>query len=503
MKYNLLFNSIVSIYENKKIDKYFDIPPYNPGIKYPEYPFEDIQYIEECSNEIYEAVRNTLILLNLDSENINAKNWNPLGKIIKPGDSVVIKPNFVIDKHVKNGDIWSVTTHPSIIRAIVDYVFIALKGRGKLTIGDAPQADADFDNFLQISKVESIKKLYKDKFNFDINIYDLRQIRYMVNDKGFLDENSRIQLNGDPLGYSVIDLKHDSEFASLKTYDKLYGADYDRSETIKHHSKEKNEYCISNTIIDADVVISVPKMKIHRKAGVTLNMKNLVGINGNKNYLPHFQIGESSDGGDEFPRLDKKQKVVFYSNRKLIDKFLSKPNKIKSYLYKSIKQIYKVVKSSLNININTKNVIVAGDWYGNDTVWRMVVDLNKILLYADKNGVMQETPQRKFISFIDGIIAGEGEGPLIPDAKKCGVIVVGFNPYVVDVVSTRLMGMDYRKIRIFNGTQKLEKYKIYNGTLDNFIIKSNNMDYINILKNDKDRFLNFKPSKGWEKNIEI
>ena len=34
-----------------------------------------------------------------------------------------------------------------------------------------------------------------------------------------------------------------------------------------------NEYCISNTILDADVIINIPKLKTHKKAGITVCLK--------------------------------------------------------------------------------------------------------------------------------------------------------------------------------------------------------------------------------------
>jgi hypothetical protein len=40
--------------------------------------------------------------------------------------------------------------------------------------------------------------------------------------------------------------------------DRLYGDDYDRSETILHHNGNRHEYLVSGTILRADVVISVP-----------------------------------------------------------------------------------------------------------------------------------------------------------------------------------------------------------------------------------------------------
>ena len=50
-----------------------------------------------------------------------------------------------------------------------------------------------------------------------------------------------------------------------------------------------------------------------------------------------------------------------------------------------------------------------GAWDGNDTIWRMVVDLYSIIL---KNG------PRKFFSVIDGVIGGESNGPFCPIPKN-------------------------------------------------------------------------------------
>src|SRR5690606_12091736 len=92
------------------------------------------------------------------------------------------------------------------------------------------------------------------------------------------------------------------------------------------------------------------------------------------------------------------------------------------------------------------DTIRSGNWHGNDTTWRMCLDLNRILLYADADGRWHETPARRFFSLVDGVIAGEGNGPLDPTPKPVGVIVAGFNPVAVDMTCARLMGFDYRKI---------------------------------------------------------
>jgi hypothetical protein len=80
----------------------------------------------------------------------------------------------------------------------------------------------------------------------------------------------------------------------------------------------------------------------------------------------------------------------------------------------------------------------------------MATDLAKILFFADKHGQIRPTLQRKLLCVVDGIIAGENCGPLSPDAKPCGCLVVGESPFAVDMVTARLMGFDIRKIRQFD-----------------------------------------------------
>ena len=55
----------------------------------------------------------------------------------------------------------------------------------------------------------------------------------------------------------------------------------------------------------------------------------------------------------------------------------------------------------------------SGSWCGNDTIWRTVVDLNRILLWFDGDGKPRKVP-RRYLTIVDGIIAGEeayGTGP--------------------------------------------------------------------------------------------
>jgi len=52
----------------------------------------------------------------------------------------------------------------------------------------------------------------------------------------------------------------------------------------------------------------------------------------------------------------------------------------------------------------------------------------------------------RYLTIIDGIVAGEGNGPMEADAKPCGVLIAGVNPVTADFVATRLMGFDWQKV---------------------------------------------------------
>ncbi len=64
------------------------------------------------------------------------------------------------------------------------------------------------------------------------------------------------------------------------------------------HNERHHIYSVPNTVLNADVVISVAKLKTHRKGGVTLSLKNAVGITNEKRGLPHHRAGSPRLGGD-------------------------------------------------------------------------------------------------------------------------------------------------------------------------------------------------------------
>ena len=101
------------------------------------------------ANLTYELFRRLARNLGMDSERYATPAWNPLGDIIRPGQRVVIKPNLVYHEHPEGGDYQAVVTHGSLVRCVLDYVALALEGRGEITVGDAPLQSANFDRIAE------------------------------------------------------------------------------------------------------------------------------------------------------------------------------------------------------------------------------------------------------------------------------------------------------------------------------------------------------------------
>jgi uncharacterized protein (DUF362 family) len=482
---------------------YLDQPPFNPHSPYPEFIFQDEMSLKP--NPAYEAVRNCFKLLALDAKNFGTPQWNPLHDIITPGQKVVIKPNFVISMHPDGGNLFSIITHPSIIRPIVDYTYKALKGEGEIIIADAPQMDCNFAELLQKTNLQSIQETYWRNRKFEIKISDLREfwLDKRIGDMGAFVRR-RKRLPGDQLGSAIINLERKSEFYGIKNFHKFYGADYNRNETLSHHCGLIQEYILSRTILSADVLISVPKLKVHKKVGVTLNAKGLVGTTTNKNCIVHYTLGTSDQGGDQFPPnvLTPKEMLIIKIQRLLYDILLSKKKPILDDIFSGIVKVYRFLTPAIGSIQNDKLMLDAGNWRGNDTAWRMVADLMKVIVYADRDGILKETPQRKVFCVVDGLVGGEKNGPLSPDEKHAGVVICGFNPLAVDIVGSRIMGFNWQKLKYLTTLLNNKDFNFYVDSVSEIRIFSNIPKFASMFDTN-DKLLAFIPHPGWQGYLEL
>jgi len=473
----------VAVIKNDELD-YCRNAPFHPHERYPEYPFEETGE----RNDVYGAFRELLFNMGMDRANYGKASWNPLGAVISPGDHVLIKPNMVVHFNPAGG-VEEVITHGSVIRAALDYAWIALKGRGSVAIGDAPDQVADFQKLIEATGLDKISGFYAGK-GVSVNVLDLRKESGRISR---ISGRKKEALKGDPLGYTVVDLGESSELSEITgSVDRFRVADYGVQEMSKHHGPGRHEFCIANSVLGADVIISLPKLKTHGKTGMTCALKNMVGINGYKDWLPHYRAGSVDEGGDEYLRRDlRKAAFQALSERIVSTDSMARilPMKLCSYL---------IYYSSLAVPF--RDDILNGSCHTNDTITRTIADLNKIAFYAGRDGRLNDAPARRFFIVVDGIVGGEKEGPKKPGFKRCGVLAAGYNPVAVDLVCSRIMGFDYRRMPMFGHAMNAKTYKLFEGSAGDIEIMSERC------KRFEDVYgafnCGFVPAKGWKGYIE-
>jgi len=467
-----------------EVNSYDKTPPFAPPFKYPELPFISTTNKE---SSIYPMVRELLKKMEMDKEHIGSVQWNPFKDLIKPGDKVLIKPNLVTHSHCFGKDaILSTIVHGSIIRPIIDYIYLALDGKGSITIADTPIESSDFDEIMLVTGIRKmVDELKRDGYN-NLWIIDLRpEIAYEQGN----GELVRQKASGDPLGYVSIDLARESCFHELdsktnihyytladRTVNHLNPREDKKSITDAYHNSNTHRYLISKIVLDSDVIINIAKMKTHCKAGVSMTLKNMIGIVSTKDCMPHHRPGPPPEG-DAFPDYPAS---YYVESRKL---------------YRSLRRLLHIHKfPGIRFAINTlrrKKIIVGqqiehGNWKGNDTIWRTILDVNRIALYADNNGVMHEQPQRRFLGLIDGIIGQHGDAPICGTPINCAILLGGYNQVVLDAFAAKAMGIEYKKIKSISEATKIDKWRLVGKDVD---LSFNSVDVPN---------LDFVLAKGWE-----
>jgi uncharacterized protein (DUF362 family) len=319
---------------------------------------------DQAVNPAYDFVWNTVERLQLGTH------ASPLENIIAPGNTVLIKPNWV------TADI-PTYTRPEVVRPLIDMAIAA--GATTIYIGDGADGGTSVTNSIMTSTH------YTDMVNILASRTgkNIQTVNLNARDDGwhwvYLSDNSSFAGSGIP----------QSELATLYGT-QLYDSDYYKQPDSYGYNPSGNctgWYALNDKILDADVIINVPKMKCHGLMIATLSIKNLVGCTLDSTY---------SDGGDY--RIAHRPRTMPY------------------------------------------------DSFTNDIFWRAILDMNKIVLYADENGVMQPTQQRKYLTVIDAIQAKEVKNWGSGDGVDTHVVLASVNPVAADAVGCRVMGYKYNLI---------------------------------------------------------
>ncbi|MGA2204234.1 MAG: DUF362 domain-containing protein [Terriglobales bacterium] len=405
--------------------------PFHPPQKYPEYRGTNL----DPDNQVYHYVRETLRRLGLDRENFNTPAWNPLKEVIEPGMMVFVKPNTVRHFHIQGKNIFSIIIHASVMRPMLDYINIALNGKGRIVIGDAQVIFGHFDEAMAASQIDQLVAWYREQTPVPIELFDLRIYRAVPSWMG--GERARAKVEEDPRGYTFINLGQHSHFEGIDP--KLLRINIaSHKDMLAHHGPAKHEYLFPNSVLQSDAVISIPKFKTHRRTAVTMALKNHMGLPALKDTLPHFMLGSPKEGGDQYPNPSARKRFHTW----LRDRVEESPFIAVKAFYSGIDRLvwHSRYLRPFQDNVNE------GMWYGNDTLWRTLLDVNRTLFYSDKEGKIRDTIQKRYFCLMDGIVGGEGDGPISCDPVTPGVLLAGFNPVAFDAVGASLMGFDIDRI---------------------------------------------------------
>jgi uncharacterized protein (DUF362 family) len=402
------------------------------------------------------------------------------------GERVLLKPNFIKERHLLRDEHRQVITQREVIEPVLDWVIEELLP-SELRLADAPEGSADMAAILDRSGVAALSSAH----SLELEVEDLRLTRYEQRDGVPL---RRVTQQGDSRGTVRVGLGASSSFFGHEGH-RYYGADYDIDETNDHHRGSVQEYMFSGTALRSNLIVNMPKLKTHKKAGITVSLKNLVGLNGNKNWLPHHSLGTPAQGGDAYPDDG--------TLRRLEGRLLSllKPAVRGSPALSNVLRMLR--KASIPVLGDTQETVRSGNWWGNDTIWRMILDLNRILLYARADGSLADSPQRRTLSIVDGIVAGEGNGPEAPDAVDAGIVVLGESFVAVDLVCARLMGFDWKRIPHLAHAFDDSEYPLADFEYDDIVVTSSHEPWNRSLSEISvhDCFA-FRPHFGWVGHIE-
>jgi uncharacterized protein (DUF362 family) len=161
-----------------------------------------------------------------------------LAGIVAPGDVVVIKPNLVMDVPTGSG----IVTDPAVTRAVVRLAREAGAAQVIIAEGTAQYHDGNIN---------------RDRF--------CTQEAFRV--AGYDTDGDMVD---DVTGAPLVDL-NDSGGIDVADPGKV-------AHVIVPMGLIRKEYWLPNVVLNADVLISVPVLKNHYNAGVTLGMKNLFGL---------------------------------------------------------------------------------------------------------------------------------------------------------------------------------------------------------------------------------
>lgn len=360
---------------------------------------------------------------------------------------IVLKPNWVMHETDPTFPIQALVTDSRVIEAVAGACLELFPAAESILVGDCPLQYADWKAMCEQSGLNPViarlQRLSKGKIVFS----DLRKEVFRKGEHGSFLSAARGDY-GDPRGYRVVSVGERSHLEPLSDQaDRFAVNDYSASTTRSNHHRGSHNYCVAQSILDADLFINLPKWKSHQKSGITGALKNLVGINADKAYLPHFRRGAPKWGGDEYSNDNR---WLYWAQTTLREKVQKKHRLAYAMLkpgWEALKRVRGIETRLADPLAQPKRFYAAGgSWPGNDTIWRMVYDLNLVMQCADVNGVLRAEPQRSYFCIVDGLVSGEGNGPLQPLPRDTDWLLFGADPFALDAILCWCMGFAPEKV---------------------------------------------------------
>jgi hypothetical protein len=418
---------------------------FSPSERYPEYPFD---LISRAPNPVYAAVRQALLEAGLDAAAAGTTSWNPLGAYVRPGATVFVLCNFVY--HRRSGeserDFQAKCTDGSVLRALLDYVLIAAGRAGRVRFGNAPLQSTNWSRVLRDARADVVQSFYQARQQ----PVEARDLRLLVTERAGTGGIRSVERRDEHGNAVAVDLGAASLLEELGGNPRFRVGDYDPRRTESFHEPGRHVYVINRLVLESDVVLSVPKLKTHEKVGMTTGLKGFVGAIGHKDCLAHHRRGAPGRGGDEYPRG-----TPVHRGMTALHEWLQKRDPSQRR-WDLLRIMDRIARTAMVRSGGT----VGGAWYGNDTAWRMSLDIGRVLRHATADGRLHDDAMRRHLLFVDGIIGGEGNGPLAPDPVESGMLLFADDVAVGDYVCACYMGFDPNRLELVRRAFGLDRYDI-------------------------------------------
>jgi uncharacterized protein (DUF362 family) len=374
-------------------------------------PIGDPLDYDRENNICYPLVEEALMLLNPDNLE------NPLSNLVRPGDDVVIKPNWCT-QYIFPLPI----THPSLIHAVAEMA--ARAGAARVRIVEAPMTMSHAATWFY-GRTFINMPAWLDHLNRK------HPGTVFEHQDGNADEFTWVRLGDRSLlaEHPIDALRHDTGYVEKDIF--YYVPD---SRGYDPNGYEHGIYAIANSYLEGDVFINFPKMKTHAWTGITIALKNLMGLNlmSTVYRMPPERAKEYLSATQDPSRRENGMRDVPHFDGRYAD-------------------IYNLAESAPD----------------NDVLWRSLSDLNRIIHFCDREGRLQETRQRRYLNIVDGIIGTEGDGPITGYRVNSHTVIAGTDPVRVDAVASRVMGYDPRRIPLVRNAAELPSGYIF-GRMDGY-----------------------------------